>query len=357
MTAPAGYYSTNASIYMSTYDLQVPTISFSKTTGTFVASFSISTAGYYGVQYGSNSQSLNTIAAQTIYPSTADQYISSYRWLTGSQTIASVTTSNLTASNIAEGVTVKVGDATNASRITQVTGTHQGGSGFTADEIAMRTISGDISGSATSIGNYAFYYCSKLTTASFPNATSIGGSAFAYCYSLTTASFPNATSIGGYAFLNCSKLTTASFPSVTSIGNYAFAYCYSLTTASFPSVTNISGYAFAYCYSLTTASFPNATSIGNYAFYSCSKLTTADFPSVTSIGNSAFASCFNLLSFYLLGSSVPTLGTNAFYSTPINDYTTSTGGVYGSIFVPSSLYGQYIVATNWSLYSDRIVSV
>lgn len=254
-----------------------------------------------------------------------------------------------------------------------------GGDGFTTDQIAMRTISGNISGSATSIVSYAFYYCTALTTASFPNATSIGNYAFYNCTALTTASFPSATYIGGCAFSNCRSLTTANFPSATSIGGSAFQQCYSLitadfpnvtiisanafrscsalATANFPSVTSIGNSAFYYCSSLTTVSFPSVTSIGMYAFYYCRSLTTASFPSATSIGNSAFGSCFNLLSFYLLGSSVPTLGTSVFYSTPIGGYTTSTGGVYGSIFVPSSLYDQYIVATNWSSFSSRIVSV
>lgn len=298
-----------------------------------------------------------------------------------------------------------------------------GGGDFTVDQIAMRAISGDISGSATSIGMYAFYSCKNLTTASFPSCTSIGTSAFAYCSSLITANFPSCTSIQGSAFHSCVRLTTVSFPLCTSIENHAFAYCSSLTTVSFPSCTSIEGYAFTSCSSLTTMSFPLCLYIGSYAFrsctrlttasfpsctsismcaffgcsslttanfplcisiggsafYSCSRLTTASFPlctsistnvfayctrlttvsfpSCTSIGASAFVYCYNLLSIYLLGSSVPFLSSNAFYSTPIGGRTTSTGGVYGSIFVPASLYSSYLTATNWSLYSDRIVSV
>ena len=714
VTAAAGYYSSAASKTVSTTTHPNPTASITSSTGVVTATHTQST-GYVTSGTTTGTLSLTTKAAATIYPSTTDQTISSYRWLTGTQTIKSVTTSNLTASNIASGVIVKVGDANNASRISQVTGTyapavsaltvtptesqqtfnatgvygykpvtvngisstyvgtgitqrssanttfasatgtftapagyysaaatntittqaaqtitpgttsqyinsyrwltgsqtikgdanlvasniadgvsifgvsgtHQGGGnkytctiygngnaynnyleianntyysegtvmfspgetllinargtqgggiitingsivadtayqaaqysivlphcdieatllygavgqitistptiyisnngmydvgsyasanvsvaggGFTADEIAMRTIFGDISGNATyigndafascsalttasfpsvtSIGSYAFNRCTSLTTVSFPNATYINSTAFAYCTSLTTVSFPNATSIGNYAFISCSRLTTADFPSVTSIGSsafqycsslttvsfsnatyiggYAFAYCTSLTTVSFPSVTSISSYAFYCCSSLTTtsfpsvtsiggsafqncraltiasfpnaisigtsafvncsrlttASFPSATSIGSYAFYYCSSLTTvsfpsatsiggyafnhcdilttASFPNVTSIGNNVFRYCFNLLSFYLLGSSVPTLGTSVFTSTPIDGYTTSTGGVYGSIFVPSSLYATYTTATNWSDYAARIVSV
>ena len=44
-------------------------------------------------------------------------------------------------------------------------------------------------------------------------------------------------------------------------------------------------------------------------------------------------------------------------STPISNYTSSTGGVYGSIYVPASLYNDYVTDTNWSAYSARIVSV
>ena len=71
-----------------------------------------------------------------------------------------------------------------------------------------------------------------------------------------------------------------------------------------------------------------------------------------------FSKCYNLLSVYLNVSSVTALSNvNAFISTPISDYTTSTGGVYGSIFVPTSLYSSFISATNWATYSSRIVSM
>ena len=48
---------------------------------------------------------------------------------------------------------------------------------------------------------------------------------------------------------------------------------------------------------------------------------------------------------------------NAFINTPISNYTTSTGGVYGSIFVPSALLDTYKNATNWKTYSARMVGL
>ena len=60
----------------------------------------------------------------------------------------------------------------------------------------------------TSIGNYAFYNCSGLTSVTIPNSvTSIGESAFCYCSGLTSITIPNSvTSIGNYAFSGCSDL-------------------------------------------------------------------------------------------------------------------------------------------------------
>lgn len=209
----------------------------------------------------------------------------------------------------------------------------------------------------TSIGFSAFMYCTHLSTASFPEATSIGNSAFAYCSSLTTASFPKVSSIGSSAFAYCNRLTTANFSVATQISNAAFTSCSNLTTASFPAATMISSNAFTKCVSLTAVSFPEATTIGNYAFANCSSLTTASFPKATSIGSYAFSACYRLISLYLLGTSIVTLGaSNALSSTPIGGYSASAGQ-FGSIFVPSSLFASYIAATNWSLFSSRFVSV
>ena len=55
----------------------------------------------------------------------------------------------------------------------------------------------------TSIGEYAFYDCTSLTSVTIPDSvTSIGGSAFSGCTSLTSVTIPDSvTSIGSYAFV------------------------------------------------------------------------------------------------------------------------------------------------------------
>ena len=89
----------------------------------------------------------------------------------------------------------------------------------------------------TSIGEYAFGWCSGLTSVTIPNSvTSIGWSAFAYCSGLTSVTIPNnsVTSIENWAFLQCTGLTSVTIPnSVTSIGGGVFYDCTGLT-----SVTN-----------------------------------------------------------------------------------------------------------------------
>ena len=149
--------------------------------------------------------------------------------------------------------------------------------------------------SVTSIGNHAFAYCSALTSivVDKDNTTyqSINGNLYskdgktliAYAIGKTDTSFtiPNSvTSIGNYAFCNCYRLTSVTIgESVTSIGNYAFSSCSALTSVTIgDSVTTIGNYAFYNCYNLTSVTIGDSvTTIGNYAFYNCYNLTSVSF--------------------------------------------------------------------------------
>ena len=218
-----------------------------------------------------------------------------------------------------------------------------------------------IPNSVTSIGNYAFYECSGLTSVTIgKSVTSIGDYAFRGCSGLTSVTIPNSvTSIGDYAFRGCSGLTSVTIGNgVTSIGNSAFSSCSALTSVTIgKSVTSIGDYAFRGCSGLTSVTIPNSvTSIGAEAFKSCiftkdnfinhstldaetnnywgaiigdteidgllirndtvidcrPSLTSVTIPnSVTSIGAEAFSGCYSLTSL-TIGESVTSIGDKAF---------------------------------------------
>ena len=155
------------------------------------------------------------------------------------------------------------------------------------------------------IGEYAFAYCSGLTSLTLPaGITSIGRSAFVGCSGLTSLTLPaGITSIDSYAFYSCSGLMSLTLPTgITSIGEYAFMGCSGLTSLTLPaSITSIGEYAFDKCSGLTSLTLPvGITSISNGAFMGCSGLTSLTLHAgITSIGISAFAYCSGLTSLTL----------------------------------------------------------
>ena len=167
------------------------------------------------------------------------------------------------------------------------------------------------------IGEYAFAYCSGLTSLTLPaGITSIGRSAFVGCSGLTSLTLPaGITSIDSYAFYSCSGLMSLTLPTgITSIGEYAFMGCSGLTSLTLPaSITSIGEYAFDKCSGLTSLTLPvGITSISNGAFMGCSGLTSLTLHAgITSIGISAFAYCSGLTSL-TLPAGITSIGRSAF---------------------------------------------
>ena len=179
-----------------------------------------------------------------------------------------------------------------------------------------------IPNSVTTIRDYAFYNCWRLTSITIPNSvTTIGNDAFEDCIGLTSVNIPNSvTTIGSYAFYGCSSLASANIPnSVTTIKSGTFQECSSLISITIPnSVTEIEGWGvFANCTSLESVTIGNSLkTIGEGMFSSCYSLTSVNIPnSVTTIGRMAFASCTTLVSIEI-PASVTTIDQNAFAWNP-----------------------------------------
>ena len=186
-------------------------------------------------------------------------------------------------------------------------------------------------GDVTSIGNWAFSYCERLTSILIPNTViSIGICAFDVCSRLLEIRIPDSvTEIEYWAFGNCRSLTEIEIPSsVTSIGRGVFWYCTGLSsiivdpnnpvydsrdncnaiieTSSNTLIAGCKGTVIPNTIvrldrnSFTgmtgiTSSFviPNSvTSIGEEAFLNCHELTSLVIPnSVTTVERSAFKGC------------------------------------------------------------------
>ena len=152
-----------------------------------------------------------------------------------------------------------------------------------------------IENGVTSIGKFAFYKCSDLTSVTIPESV---------------------TSIGESAFYNCSGLTSIYIPDgVTSIGFNAFSECTGLTSVTLPNtITSIERTTFFNCSALTSITIPNSViSIGEYSFVGCNNLTSLTIGnSVTSIGESAFDGCKVLIEITCDAITPPACGEDCF---------------------------------------------
>lgn len=196
-----------------------------------------------------------------------------------------------------------------------------------------------ISKTCSTIGQYAFYNCTQLTTVKFEEGCqliSVSSGAFKNCGKLTDITLPKGTEIiESSSFYDCTNLTIVNIPdSITSIGEKAFYGCtslkynehdnaYYLGNESNPYLilvkaksTNVTSctihnntrfilfQAFYGCSNLKSVTIPKSVAnIGDYAFYCCSNLKDMIiFDGVTTIGSYAFYGCYNLKNVYYTGS-------------------------------------------------------
>ena len=132
-----------------------------------------------------------------------------------------------------------------------------------------------------------------------------------------------------------------------------FSAASALEAVSLDVAHTLPGYAFYGCNNLKSLYAPNVARIYSRALGYCSMLTVLSFPKLSLISASAFEHCNNLQSLYLLSTAMVQGSTSMFAYTPM--VLSSYLGHFGSIYVPSILYNDYITNSIWSSVSARIV--
>ncbi len=218
---------------------------------------------------------------------------------------------------------------------------------------------------ASSVGNYAFYNCTKALSIDFGSTvTTIGSYAFKSGYELRSITIPDSvSSIGSYAFNYCNKASSVSIgKNVASIGTHAFTFCEKVTAFTvdpdntaytsqdgvlfnkamtnlmwYPSgntrtsytipysVTSLGLNSFGFARNLTSIDLNQVRTISGGAFYACSGLTELTIPdTVTGLPSQAFAYCTGLQR-VTLGKGLTSLGANCFQNCTALTEMTFTG--------------------------------
>ena len=134
---------------------------------------------------------------------------------------------------------------------------------------------------------------------------------------MTSITIPNAvTSIGDYAFYKCSRLTSIIFnaENCNDLPNHVWGWDEPTSFTIGDKVQRIPAQLCCDLQTLTSITIPNSvTSIGEYAFYECRGLTSVTIGnSVTSIGEAAFWFCIGLNLLKCDAVTPPSLGSDVF---------------------------------------------
>ncbi len=230
-----------------------------------------------------------------------------------------------------------------------------------------------IPSSVTSIGDYAFWGCSSLTSITIlEGVTSIGDWAFQSCRSLTSITIPEGvTSIGPHASPGCRSLTSITIPSsVKSIGYQAFDDCYALaevynySNLTITAGSSSNGYLGQYAKVVYNASDlieekpeTRITVVDNVQYYDygddfialapiSGNVTEATLDNrTTEINQYAFYYCSRLATIRINATTPPRLGANAIPDNVAN------------IYVPEGSVDAYKAASGWSSYASKISSI
>ena len=212
--------------------------------------------------------------------------------------------------------------------------------------------------SVNQIESGAFHSCKSLQafngkfTSSDNRCLIVNGTLIAFAPNgVTICTIPDGViTIGEYAFMYCTDLTSVVIPEgVKIIQEDAFAYCDNLAGVNLPeSLTAIDRHAFAGCHGLTDVTIPDGVKyISGFAFDYCRELRTVTIGSgVEEIGNGAFRRCYKLEEANCKAINPPILyDSNIFEEASANL----------TIYVPTASVEAYKKAEYWSNNASQIV--
>lgn len=361
--APSGYYSSEALYTVPADEHTAPTINFDSNYGTIRATHNASdTIRNKHILSGTSNmfsdRQLPSLGASTYIPTESIQYISSYQWLTGSQTIAAIPSSYIIPSgtySVTENGTYDIGSYAsvdvsvagggswpNDTVLSEVYIFQQRSSSFTVpssisngDLVAVTGAIGSFSGGTTTsftIFNDEWTWDGEphttvvesipggisatfITTSSYISVTSWPAGAqntikvnvrfnkrehdseyLAFLNKCIYGQYSNSTitNVPAEHFNKYGLLSNISMDAVSTVYFSAFADCYKLREATFMNASLIGSYAFQYDFSLSRVTIPNCDTICMQAFNSCTSLSSLNVENVKKIENGAFKSCIML---------------------------------------------------------------
>lgn len=165
------------------------------------------------------------------------------------------------------------------------------------------------------------------------------------------------TAIGDYACFYCEKLTSIALPpSLETIGYAAFEYCSALTSVDLPkSLRTVKGSAFSACRALEAVSLPDGlTTIDDNAFGFCEKITEIQLPaSLTLLGRGCFMGCA-IKTVSVLAENPETIELKNWYGDAATDYFDSDVLEQATLNVPVGAAEAYKTAPVWQDFQNIV---